>query len=98
MYLNIFGQMRWVRYASWTGIIFSTVIYVAYAIPAWIVATPSNGNYYVKWGRTLAIPTAAFGTVIDVWILAIPVGAMWGMKMSRWKKWKVVAMFTGGAM
>jgi hypothetical protein len=98
MYLNIFIQMRWVRIASWAGLITSTVLHVIYSIWAFAVATPSTGLYYVKYGRTLSIPTAAFGLVIDVWILAIPVGALWGLNMTVGKKWKVVAIFTGGAM
>ncbi|KAF2873876.1 hypothetical protein BDV95DRAFT_605345 [Massariosphaeria phaeospora] len=96
MYLELFGRLRWVRFASWTGLFVSTVLHLVYSVWSFAVANPRSGAYFVKATKTIGIPSAAFGLVIDVWLFAIPAVAIWGLNMEAGKKWKLNVMFMGG--
>ena len=90
------------------GIVFISVSYIAFFI-AWIVlGVPHVGeggwmapDFALRVARSrpiIHLGLGCLGTATDVYVIIIPIMAVWGLKMSRGKKIGVSSLFATGLL
>jgi len=103
MYLDVFKPMRWMRILSSVGAIITTGFYVGIIIFNLAVTTPGHGESWAEVSTkhnslVLAVPQAAVGLVIDLYILFLPMIAISKLQLNPRRKLGVNLIFMSGAL
>ena len=102
MYLNIFGQWRWMRIAATVGGIFTAAFYTAFTATLFAIATPGRHETWVgkqstgssgRLRRELAPAQSAVGLGIDLYVLILPIIAVCKLQMPFSRKLGVTVIF-----
>ena len=104
LYLHIFSRVRWLKCLVWAGIILAAAFYGSMIIVFSVICTPRNGESYAEAFQTpkclkaadVSLAAGIFNMVSDIYLLVIPIPAVWGLKMERKRKLGVLIIFATG--
>jgi hypothetical protein len=104
LYRRLFAVYRWTRIAIYFGIIFSGLFYVASIITHMILCIPRQSEswtslkFATRCEKSIiqGLLHGVFGVVSDIYIFILPLPVVFGLQMSRKKKWGVIAIFFTG--
>ena len=104
-YYLLFRPLRWVRISVWIGAIISAVFYIAVSVTAFVLTSPWPGEsfiddilswHYLEFAQ-FSIPTGVIGTLVDWYLLVLPIPAVLNLQISTTRKLGVLVVFmTGG--
>ena len=105
-YYQLFNPLRWIRISVYIGATLSSAFYGASTVANFVFTTPRQGETWVEHfaspeqqkGMVLSVPLSAVGLVIDVVLLALPIKAVIGLKLSANKKTGVLCIFMFGLL
>ena len=105
-YLNIFGPMRWLRIAAYTGAAFTAMYHIAITVAIFVLTTPSRGSTWFSAITTeqyqhfigLLVPAHVVGFIIDLYILALPIIAVSQLQMPMRRKVGICLIFMTGLL
>ncbi|MCJ1243457.1 hypothetical protein MMC30_000654 [Trapelia coarctata] len=104
MYFELFRPMRWLRICVYIGSGFTTIFYAGLAITMLAVSIPGPGEILLhkmaghssQITLAVAIPQAAVGLAIDIYILVVPIIAVSQLKLRpRQKLYVSLIIMTG---
>lgn len=105
LYMRLFGNLSWMRYACWAGVVVSGVVYLAQIIPYAILQFPHGDE---TWGLTLLmsaaragpahITIASYTVLCDLVLIALPLPVVYGLNTSFWKKIGLCTVFLAGIL
>ena len=99
--------MFWMRVCVYVGVAFLVAFYVGMSITTVILTTPSFGESWVDHIFSqrehnaqfeVSIPFAAVGFVFDVYLLLLPLGAVWKLQLPHRRKIGVMLIFMTGLL
>ena len=104
MYLNIFGQWRWMRIAATVGGIITTVFYVAITATMLALLTPRRHEKWLEYtfyqlqqvvivAMRLRAAQSAAGVAIDLYVLILPIIGVSKLQMPFTRKLGVAIIF-----
>jgi hypothetical protein len=104
LYLFIFAPSRGLRIAVWVGGVFCTVFYTAMVILSFVFYTPRDGETFAEHTSSvlatyevkMSAPLAGIGTVLDFYILLLPIFGVWRLQVSPKRKVGIAAVFATG--
>lgn len=106
-YLRLFKPILWARIAIWTGLAALLGFYITINIVLLAICIPRHGKTWREvsskqdWQTALIRTSLAagwFGTLADLYILAIPIRLLSTLNLSRKHKFGVMAIFLTGLM
>lgn len=103
---HLFWPLRWFRCCVYLGAPISTVFYGAIAIAQIVLATPSRGETWIDhWvsprestSKLLDKPIGVGGLAIDLYLLILPLIAVYQRQMPRKQKYKLLLIFSFGLL
>lgn len=106
LYLQIFRPMRWMRICIYLGATLFTVFYWSISIAVIILTLPRSGESWVEvdFSPRLDIVTkvnvsiAAGGLIVDVWLLVLPLVAIYKLQLHGTRRIGLLIMFSTGLM
>ncbi|KAG8525768.1 uncharacterized protein KY384_000528 [Bacidia gigantensis] len=111
LFIQIFRPFRWVRYCCWIGAVVTGLFYFAKLIVYASLCLPSvHGDHtalgYVKaWASPqcknlteLMLATGAVNVVSDLYLMILPLPAVWQLNLPRKRKIGISFMFLTGAV
>lgn len=107
LYLEIFGLLRWLRYSAYAGIFVTGSFYFACMVAFSVLCAPENGQTQLSYLSALASPKCArsralvlaqgiVNVVSDLYLIALPMPAIWSLQMPLKRKLGVAAMISTG--
>ena len=101
MYLDVFHPMRWMRILSILGAITTVVFYGGIFIAKIVLTTPIGGETWAEVSlknRTLvlAVPQAAVGLAINLYILILPMIAFSKLQLTPRRRLGINLIYMGG--
>lgn len=106
--LHIFNRLRWIRYAIGFSIVYTFLYYFGAMIYFLVVCTPRSGETYVvsvvssrceaSSTRQFVISHGVVNVFSDLYLLFIPIPAVWSLQLPTRKKLEVIAMFMVGLL
>jgi hypothetical protein len=102
MYLQLFSVLDWVRYCCYFGLFACNSFYIGIFVESVYYQAPGIGQTWqesVKNKRYLRLRDTIFqpaNLALDIYIFIIPLVVVWGLHVSRSKKWNLVAVFGTG--
>lgn len=105
-YYSLFWPLRWVRISVWVGASISTLFYTATSIAAFVLNSPWPGQsmmddilswHYAAFSR-FSIAIGVIGMMVDVYLLILPIKAVFGLKMRTGKKIGLTIVFLTGTL
>lgn len=109
LYLEVFGRLRWLRYLVFAGIIINGLFSVAAMIAFIVMCSPRNGQSQFSYisalasplctrSRPLAVALGVANVISDLYLILIPLPAVWSLHLSFGRKIGLSAMFFTGLM
>ena len=106
LYYQVFRPLRWLRITVYVGATLTAAFYGASDITQMVLVTPHPGETWVarylspESHKTiiLAMPIPCVGLVIDLFILTIPIVAVFGLKLPNSRKIGVLCIFMFGLL
>lgn len=106
LYLQLFDTVKWLRFCSWVGLIFSSITYTIFTVLVFVWATPKPGESWLAHQTSadmhkelkLSVPQSIVGLVIDLYILIIPIIGVYDLTMTTKRKIGVMLIFLSGLM
>jgi large subunit ribosomal protein L36e len=111
LYLRVFAPARWLRYLVYFGIIFNFLFYASNATIQSIYCTPYPGS---TWNAfilsqlehtnrcdqiiTLSLVQSSVNIVSDVYMLILPIPAVWQLRLQTRQKMGVLSIFATGLL
>ena len=106
LYLQIFHPIKWLRYSSYAGALFTVIFYIGITIFNLACTAPAPGE---SWQQVTQRPSfndtvsatvgiACVGLALDVTILLLPIAGVVRLQMSRKRKIGVLSVFMTGTM
>lgn len=90
----------------WTGATISTLFYVAVTVTAFALESPWPretfledilSEHYAKFQK-FSVPTGVIGTLVDWYLLILPIPAVLGLQISMARKVGILIIFMTGAL
>lgn len=105
LYLQLFKVIKALRICIYAGLTFTFGFYASVTVAQFYYETPRHGDTFVSYhfgpsGNVfiLAIPTAAFGMVIDSYILILPIVAVLRLQLAKKRKIRLCIVFGTGSL
>ena len=109
LYIEIFGRLRWIKIGAYLGATLSGLYYFGWFITFLVWCTPretrSPKDYVHAWGSSrctwmgpLLFITGAVNIVSDVYMMFLPLPAIWKLQLPKKKKIGISIVFLTGAM
>lgn len=109
LYLEVFGRLRWLRYLACAGIIISGLFSIAAMIAFVVMCSPRNGQSQFSYisalasphctrSKSLAVTLGGANVISDLYLILIPLPAVWSLHLSFRRKIGLSAMFFTGSM
>lgn len=109
LYLEVFGRLRWLRYLVFAGIIINGLFSIASMVAFIVMCGPKNGQSQFSYisalaspmctrSRSLVIILGVVNVISDLYLILIPLPAVWSLQLSFRKKIGLSAMFFTGSM
>lgn len=107
LYLEIFGLLRWLRHLAIFGIVTTGLFYFASMVAFLVLCSPQSGHSQIAYLTALASPKCSksmpLATVIgavsvasDLYLVVLPLPAVWSLQLPFHRKIGVSAMFLTG--
>ena len=106
--LEVFGRLRWMRFWAWGGVLFTGLFSLgALSVEVQACASPASSYSVDDWLAVLnsvaclqnqspSFQMAAINLVTDIFILVLPLPAVWSLRLQLRKKVAVSAIFMTG--
>ncbi|KAL6713085.1 hypothetical protein ACLMJK_009206 [Lecanora helva] len=105
LFLEIFGQLRWLRWLVYSGMCLTGLFYLSTAIAYLVLCAPKNQTHIElltaisstkcqKQGQPLSIVIGSFNLASDLYILCLPLPAVWSLQMAKRRKIGISAIFS----
>ena len=106
LYLQIFRPMRWLRINIYIGVTVLTVFYWSFSIALFILETPRPGETWTELELSprfqvsgkINVPMAVGGMIADVWLLILPLIAIYKLQLHQKRRIALTIMFSTGSM
>lgn len=109
LYLEVFGLLRWLRHLVFAGIFITGVFYITAMVIYIALCAPRNGHSQASYFNALASPRCSqalslttgvgvFNVVSDLYLILIPLPAVWSLQLPLRRKIGLAAMFLTGSM
>lgn len=109
LYLEIFGLLRWLKHLAFFGIVTTGLFYFASMVAFLVLCSPQSGHSQIAYLTALASPKCSksmpLATVIgavsvasDLYLVVLPLPAVWSLQLPFHRKIGVSAMFLTGFM
>ena len=104
LYLHVFSRVRWLKCLVWVGILLAAIFYGSMIMVFSIICTPKKGQSYTEAYQTtqcgkapdVSLAAGIFNMVSDIYLLVIPIPAVWSLKLERKRKLGVLIIFATG--
>lgn len=104
LYLHIFSRVRWLKCLVWAGILLAAMFYGSMIIVFSLICTPRNGESYTEAYQTascgkgpdVSLAAGIFNMISDIYLLLIPIPAVWRLKLEKKRKLGVLIIFATG--
>lgn len=106
MYHEIFRPIRWVRIAVYFSSVIIVGFYGAVMIALFVYSTPRPGRTWQEAAIdgtltdsiSLSVPTGVVGLVTDIWLVVLPLPAVFALQMPMLRKLGVSCVFMTGIL
>lgn len=109
LYLEVFGLLRWFRYLVFAGIFITGGFYFASMVVFLARCAPRDGHSQFAYLSALLSPRCVqtrpvittlgvFNVVSDLYLILIPLPAVWSLQLPLRKKIGLATMFLTGSM
>ena len=109
MLLELFGLLTWLRLSVWAGIVLTGAFYFSYLVTILTLCAPRGSQTQLAYLQSLTslkcaahnylfLPVGIMNVVSDVYLMVIPLPAIWGLQLPLMKKVGVSAIFLTGFM
>ena len=106
LYLQIFRPMRWLRINIYIGVTVLIVFYWSLSIALFVIDTPRPGETWTelelspRFGDSAKtnVPMAVGGMIADVWLLILPLVAIYKLQLHQTRRIALTIMFSTGLM
>lgn len=107
LYIEVFGLLQWLRYSAYTGVILTGCFYFATMVAIIVLCEPTNGMSQLAYASAQASPKCSqsymvvlaqgiINVISDLYLIALPVPALWSLQMPLRRKLGVVAVISTG--
>ena len=106
--LEIFGPLKWLRIAVWLGLVTTGLFYYSYMIILLVVCAPKEmtqlayleilGTPQCLNNPRFILPVGIMNVFSDVYLMLIPLPAIWGLQIPLMKKIGISTIFLTGSM
>ncbi|KAH6662796.1 hypothetical protein B0J14DRAFT_610215 [Halenospora varia] len=108
LYLEIFGLLKWMRFFAISGMVVTGLFYFSSMVAFLAMCVPTKGHDQFDYLFALAQPRCAKSTmplvtatgvvnvISDLFLIALPLPAVWKLQLPTQRKWGVSAMFLTG--
>lgn len=107
--LEVFGTLRWLRLMVFAGIIVTGLAYFSIMVAMAALCSPRHGYSKVDYFSAMSAPKCArndfvntwpaiFNILSDLYLLVLPLPAVWGLRLPTRKKVGISAIFLTGIM
>lgn len=104
MYLRLFEVLKWFKRLVWAGILCTGLFYISTSVAKIVLCAPRGGETYViafskaQCGSTKQIGVVAgvFNIISDLYLLLIPMPAVWNLNTSKRNRLGILACFLTG--
>ena len=98
--------MRWLRINIYIGVTALTVFYWSFSIALFVIDTPRPGETWTKLevsprfedSAKTNVPMAVGGMLADVWLLILPLVAIYKLQLHQTRRIALTIMFSTGLM
>ena len=110
LYVQIFGPLQWLRYLAWAGAIFTGLFYFIVMAIELAVCIPGNGHSSLAYlaaldapkcvstRRPIVIGLGVVSVLSDLYLIILPLPAVWSLQLPLRRKLAVSAMFFTGSV
>ena len=109
MLLKIFGRLKWLRYLSWVAIAVIGAFYFSITVSTAVIASPRTGGGVIDYleaqdglsvnsQHVQSLVQGGFNFCSDLFILILPMPAIWTRNLATVKKIGISAIFLTGIM
>ena len=109
LYLEVFGLLRWLRYGAYAGILITGFFYFATMIVFIVLCGPTDGQSQLSYlkalgsqkcntSRSVVLAQGIVNTASDLYLIGLPLPALWSLQMPLKRKLGVSAMILTGLM
>lgn len=110
LYVQVFGPLRWLRYLSWAGAIITGLFYFIVMAVELAVCVPGNGHGELAYiaalnapkcvssRRPIVIGLGVVSVLSDLYLIILPLPAVWSLQLPLRQKLAVSAMFFTGSV
>ncbi|KAL8722482.1 MAG: hypothetical protein Q9225_001046 [Loekoesia sp. 1 TL-2023] len=104
LYLYLFGRLQWMKRLAWIAILVTGLFYFSITIAKIALCAPRESETYIMAfstrrcnnTRVLGVVTGVFNIVSDLYLLVLPVPAVWKLQVSGRDKFRSLAAFMTG--
>ncbi|KAL8950209.1 MAG: hypothetical protein Q9222_003738 [Ikaeria aurantiellina] len=108
LYVQIFRPLRWLRFLAWAGAVLTGLMYFATSIAFAVLCAPSGGHHASIYLLAYSSPKCRRATdplvtiigilslVSDIYLVVLPLPAVWNLQLPFRRKLGVSAMFLTG--
>ena len=106
LYIQLFWPMKWLRFASYAGVVVNILYYLSILIATLALTVPHPGQSLLQTVQSsrqakalkMAVPTASINLALDVYILVLPIAGVSKLQLPTRRKLGVMAVFMTGFM
>lgn len=109
LYLEVFGLIKWLKWSAYAGIVLTGSFYFATLIIFMVLCEPTHGQTQFAYLSALASPKCTesravvlaqgiINVISDLYLIALPLPALWTLQMPLKRKLGVAAMISTGLM
>lgn len=109
LYVQVFRPLRWLRYCAYAGVISTGLFYWVISTVYLAMCVPRDGTSELDYFMALAsarcqnvaplsIANGVVSLVSDLYLVILPLPAVWNLQMALHRKVALSAMFFTGAM
>lgn len=110
LYVQVFGPLQWLRYLAWAGAIITGLFYFIVMAVELAFCLPRHGHSQsaymsgllapkcVSSRRPIVIGLAVVSVLSDLYLIILPLPAVWHLQLPLRRKLAVSAMFFTGSV
>ena len=109
LYLEVFGLVTWLRYCAYAGIVITGSFYFAAMILFTVLCAPQHGQSQMSYlsalasarcakSRAVVLALGIINIISDLYLITLPLPALWSLQMPLRRKLGVAAMISTGSM
>ena len=105
LFLTVFGELRWMRFLVWLGLLTTGLLYTATIVVFAVSCSPRGTEDHFmsinkprcrSWRIKYSLAMTSFSIVSDFYLFILPIPAVLGLHMRTGKKFGILAIFMTG--